>query len=89
MVKGAGTFPTETIKNAYVFQVGYHQRYGLTGALPDSHDCPQGYARGDVEIGTFFKMSGTSLQAIYFRCNQPGIDGPAEVYATPRPVRMR
>ena len=47
---GAGTFPTETIKNAYIFQVGYHQGYGLTGALPDSHYCPQGYASGDRDL---------------------------------------
>ena len=62
---GAGTFPTQTIKNAYVFQVGYHHGYGLTGALPDSHDCPQGYAHVDVGVGTFFDMAGTSMHASF------------------------
>ena len=53
---GAASFPTHALGNGYVFQVGYHEEYGLTGALPDdTNDIPQGYERGDLAIGEFFE----------------------------------
>ena len=63
---GAGNFPVEHLPEAYIFQVGYHQGYGLTGALPDDHNnVPQGYRRGDTQIAEFFRLIGTKLRPIF------------------------
>eukprot|EP00973_Karenia_brevis_P049898 6927558-Karenia_brevis.AAC.1 len=52
----ASNFPIKDLPNAYIFQVGYHQAYGLTGALSDDQNgYPQGYRHGDLEIAEFFE----------------------------------
>ena len=66
---GAGNFPVQHLPDAYIFQVGYHQGYGLTGALPDDrNNTPQGYRRGDTQIAEFFRIIGTKLRPIFLRC---------------------
>ena len=82
------------LKTAYVFQVGYHQGCRLTGALPDSHDCPQCYAHGDLGIAGFFRMVGTMLQEVFLFGNAnfpicPAMERPKDLFAAPRPAHMR
>ena len=53
----AGKFPLDHLDDCWIFQVGYHQGYDLTGALPDDRNSsPQGYRQGDTQNGDFFAL---------------------------------
>ena len=90
----AGNFPINDVSNAFIFQVGYHQGYGLTGALPDDHNGnPQGYRRGDTEIAEFFRMIGPLLRTTFFLdpefVTRGSAEKPKDWFATPRAAHMR
>ena len=60
----AGNFPLDRLDDSWIFQVGYHQGYGLTGGLPDDRNSsPQGYRHGGVLNGEFFRLVGTRLRS--------------------------
>eukprot|EP00973_Karenia_brevis_P037654 5196255-Karenia_brevis.AAC.1 len=74
--------------------VGYHQAYGLTGALPADHNGnPQGYRRGDMEIAEFFRMMGPQLRPTFFLdaefVPQGNAEKPKDWFATPKAAHMR
>ena len=63
----AGEFPLDHLDDCWIFQVGYHEDYGLTGALPDDRNSyPQGYRHGDTQHGEFFRLVGTRLRHDFF-----------------------
>ena len=90
----ACNIPIIDVINAYIFQVGYHEEYGLTGALPDDHHGnPQGYRRGDTEIAEFFRMIGPVLRPTFFLDREfvprGSAEKPKDWFPTPRAAHRR
>ena len=86
----AANFPLDGLDDSYIFQVGYHQGYGLTGGLPDDRkSSPQGYRHGDVQDGEFFRLVGTRLQSEFFLSEEFPTDDDSDWFATPKPAHMR
>ena len=83
----AGTFTHQNLPDAYIFQVGYHQGYGLTGALPDDHNSiPQGYRRGDTLIAEFFRIIGPLLRPTFVLDANFVPHGTTDWLPTPKPA---
>ena len=86
----AGNFPLDGIEDAWIFQVGYHVGYGLTGGLPDDRNsCPQGYRYGDLQSAEFFRLVATRLRTEFFLSEEIPKEVSSDWFATPKPAHMR